>query len=224
MKTAFVLMISLLNIACNYPSIEETKLEPLPQNTVSVIPAPQAENLSDVDEDIVYGQVLESVAYGKYEYNKSTFSFDHTDWFDKRATGNWLAVRRRTISPENLDEVKSFSDLPEDLINDFIEKNKTQERLNDDYDVKFALGVNDFKGAMQSFFKEQDRKWNMRDKSWALRAVVGLSRVGFTISHKQSLVYVEFYNPVSGLQKKYCLTTWKREGIGLTIEDVKFFQ
>jgi len=224
MRIAFLSVILLLNFACNYSSVEETKLEPLPQNTVSPTPMPPSENLSDVGENIVYGQVLESIAYGGDKYNESTTSFDHTDWFDPRATGNWMAVRRQTISPENLDEVKSFSELPKDLINDFIEKNKTKERLNDDYDVKFALGVTNFKGTTESFFKEQDRKWKMRDKLWTLKAVVGLSRVGFTQSHKQSLVYVEFYNPVTGLQKKYCLTTWKREGIGIMDEDVKFFQ
>ena len=224
MKTALLFLVLLFNFACNYTSVEETKLQSLPQSTISPTPTQTEEKLTEVNEDVVYSVVLSSIVSGRDKYDESISSYRHTDWFDPRAVGNWMAVRRQTVSPENLDEIKSFSDLPEDLIGDFIEKNKTKENLRKDgYDVKFGVDVMDIKGSLESFFKAQDRKAKVRDDSWTLKAIVGVSRIGFTKSHKQSLVFVEFYHPITGLQKKYCLITWKKEGVGIMGEDIKFF-
>ncbi len=224
MKLCILTLILLLSFACNYSSVEETKLQSLPQSVISPAPMQTDEISVNVNEDTVYGQTLESIAYGRDKYDESLSTYSHTDWFDSRASGNWMVVKRQTISPENLDDIKSFSDLPEDLINDFIEKNKIQEKLRKDgYDVKFGVDLVDFSGKLDSVFRAEDRKAKKENNSLILKAIVSVSRIGFTKNHKQSLVYVEFYHPITGLQKRYCFITWKRDGLGTIVEDMKFY-
>jgi hypothetical protein len=202
MKKAFFSLILLLHLVCGYFLFEKTKSPALAQSNVSVSPTPIFDN-PKLSEFIVYSQVLTSIAYNEPFGNTS---------------GSWLTVKRETVAPEDLEEVKSLPNLPEDLINDFIEKNKSREKLRaSGYDVKYAHDIIEQKGTLESFFKSK------RKKQPRLEAIIGLSRIGFSKDQTQSLVYVEHFDPEQKLQQKYCLITWKKDGAGIMDKEVRFF-
>ena len=119
--------------------------------------------------------------------------------------------------PENLDEIRALSDLSKDLVDDFIEKNKSKEKLGNGYDVKISYDVAVQNNSLESLFKIKKKKQPR------LKAIIGLSKVGFNFDKTQSLVYVEYFNLEKQLLKKYCLISWKREGNSLRDEDIKWF-
>jgi hypothetical protein len=159
----------------------------------------------DVKEDAVYSQVLEGIVYNS------------DDVFETISGSDWLTIRKETVSPENLDEVKSLPDLSKDLVNNFVENNSTKKILQSGYDVKISHDVLEQKGSLESFFNEQKKKQPR------LKALIGMSNIGFNRDKSKSLVYVEYYTPQIGLQKKYCLISWKQDGNSLIDESVKWF-
>ncbi len=159
----------------------------------------------DVKEDVVYSQVLERVVYNSENV------------FEGISGSDWLTIRKETVLPENLEEVKTLPDLSKDLVNNFVENNVSKKLLRSGYNVKISHDVLEQKGSLESFFNEQKKK-NSR-----LKALIGMSNIGFNRDKSQSLVYVEYYNPQIGLQKKYCLISWKQDGNGLTDESIKWF-
>jgi hypothetical protein len=164
----------------------------------------------DVKEDVVYSDVLMSVVYGTNES-------DSKDAFEGISGNDWLTIRKETVIPENFNEVKSLPDLTSDLADNFIGNNKSKAILNHGYDVKISHDVLEQKGSLELFFNEQKKKHSR------LKAIIGLSKTGFNKDKSMSLVYVEYYNPQIGLQKKYCLMTWKNERMGLLPESIKWF-
>jgi hypothetical protein len=216
MKTVFMSLILLLNFACNSPSIEETKLQSLPKNSISPTSTPPIQKL-EVNELGVQYQVLTNVVYDqKSADSEITFGV---------IGGNYLSVLRETIVPQNFDEIKNIPDLTNDLINDFLEKNKSKEKILATGDIHFAIDIVDRKGSMDSIFKWKESALKLEKKSgWKLKGVVALSKTGFNTNHTQSLTYVEFYNPKTQLQKKYCLINWERDGQTIRDKDVKWFE
>jgi hypothetical protein len=220
MKTVFMSLILLLNFACNSISIEETKLQSLPQNIISPIPTSTVQKLEVNDLRVQY-QVLRNVVYDqKSADSEITFGV---------IGSNYLSVRRETIVPQNFDELKNLpdltDDLTDDLINDFIEKNKSKEKILATGDIDFVIDIVDQKGSIESVFKSKESVLKLQKKAlWKLKGIVVLSRAGFNADHSKSLVYVEFYNPLTGLQKKYCLITWKPDGQSVKDKDVVWLQ
>ncbi len=159
----------------------------------------------DVKEDVVYSQVLERVVYN------SDYVFEGISGSD------WLTIGKETVLPENLEEVKTLPDLSKDLASNFVENNVSKKILRSRYDVKIAHDVIEQKGSLESFFNEQKKKQPR------LKALIGMSNIGFNRDKSQSLVYVEYYNPQIGLEKKYCLMTWKDNRQGLLPENIKWF-
>ena len=204
MKFTILSMVLLLTLACSKSSVEETKLQPLPQSSAQQTPIPTKPKI-DGNNDRVYAVLLEDFGYNTNE------------------SGNWMIVRKETIAPNDLEEVKYLPDLSPAVVGDFIENNETKEKLHDDYDVKFGLKIIEIKGSLESIFKTEDAKGRKDEPLITLKAIVGLSRVGFNEDNTQSLVYVEYYRPEKGTQKKYCLITWKREGLGIMRESIKWF-
>jgi hypothetical protein len=216
MKTGFMSLILLLNFACNSASIEETKLESLPQNTISPISTQTIQKL-EVNDLGVQHQVLTNVVYDQKSAN-SEITFGITG-------GNYLSVMSETVVPQNFDEIKSLPKLTEDLINDFIEKNTSKEKILAIGDIHFAIDIVDRKGSMDSIFKWKESVLKLEKKiGWKLKGVVALSRAGFNSNHTQSLTYVEFYNSETQLQKKYCLINWERDGKTIRDKDVKWLE
>ena len=208
MKTALLVLILLLSFACNYSSGDKTQLQPLPQNTTSTVSTP-TEQRHEISDFTVYSQVLTSIVYGT-NLPDSKDVFEYIDGYE------WLTIRKETVVPENLEGVKSLPDLPEDLKQDFIEKNQSKASLGSGYDVKILHDVVEQKGSLEELFKLEKKKHPK------LRAIIGLSRIGFSADKTKSLVYVEYFNPEKRLMKKYCLTGWKWEGQSLRTESAKW--
>jgi hypothetical protein len=210
MKKAFLLLV----ISLNFSPVEETKLPLLPQNTVS--PPPPIQKLEVNDLGVLY-KVLTNVVYDQKSADSGiTFGV---------IGGNYLSVMNETIVPQNFDELKNLPDLTNDLINDFIEKNKSKEKILATGDINFAIDIVNRKGSMDSIFKWKESVLKSEKKSvWKLKGVVALSRTGFDANHTHTLTYVEFYNAATQLQKKYCLISWKCDGETVRDKDVKWFE
>lgn len=201
--------ILLLNNACKTSLITEPKSQTSTKNTITTTNTPSKQIL-EIGNFEVYSNVLTSVVYG-------VDTPDSKDVFDSISGYEWLTIRKETVAPENLDEIKSLPNLSEDLINDFIEKNKSKEKLEDGYEVKIRHNVIFQNDSLESFFSRQKKNHPH------LKAIIGLSGIGFNSNRTQSLTYVEYFNPEKQLQKKYCLITWKRDGIRITNENIEWF-
>ncbi len=164
----------------------------------------------NIDDFTVYSDVLMSIVYGNNEPD-SEAAFETVLGYD------WLTIRKETVVSDNLEDVKLLPDLTSDLADNFIGNNKSKATLNHGYDVKISHDVLGQKGSLELFFNEQKKKHSR------LKAIIGLSKIGFNKDKSISLVYVEYYNPQIGLQKKYCLMTWKNERTGLLPESIKWF-
>jgi hypothetical protein len=201
--------ILLLNTVCKTSLIKEPKSQISTKNTITTTNTP-TEQILEIGNFEVYSNVLTSLVYG-------ADTSDSKDVFEFISGYEWLTIKKETVVPESLDEIKSLPNLPEDLINDFIEKNNSREKLEDGYDVKIQHNVISQNGSLESFFSQQKKKQPR------LKAIIGLSRVGFNSNRTQSLTYVEYFNLEKQLQKKYCLITWKRDGIVFWDENIKWF-
>ena len=88
-------------------------------------------------------------------------------------------------------------------------------------DIHFAIDIVDRKGSTDSIFKWKESVLKLQKKvPWKLKGVAALSKSGFNTDNSQSLTYVEFYNSLTGLQKKYCLITWELDGKTIRDKDV----
>lgn len=209
----------LLSLFCSNASIEEAKQQSLPQNSVQETPT-QTKHKIENNDFIVYRPIMTDIAYSRrYENDEGIFG---------KVSGNWLTVRKETVVPENLEKVKSLPGLTDELIKDFLEKNKTKVKIPTVGDVHFAIDIIEQKGSLESFYKSKQSALKSRNTpgkiAFKLLAVIGLSRVGFNADNSQSLVYVEFYNPETQLQKRYCLITWKRDGLQMVKENIKWME
>jgi hypothetical protein len=209
MKFIMLSMVLLLNIACNKNSVEETKLQSLPQNSPQQTPT-SIKKENNLNDFWIYTRVFEKIAY--------------TDVFEKIDNSDSFTIKKETITPEDPDIVKSLPNLSEDLINDFLEKNKTKGilgkkgSLSDQLDVYVGHNIIEQKGSLETFFIAQKKKFRR------LKGIIGFSQIGVNSDKSQTLVYVEFYNPEKHLQKKYCLMTWGENNTGALIDkDVKWF-
>ena len=174
MKFIILSIVLSLTLACGKSSVEETKFQPSPQNSAQQTPILTKTKI-DVSNDIVYSVLLENFGYTSNE------------------SGNWMIVRKETIVPNDLEAVKLLPDLSPAIVGDFIENNKTKETLRDDYDVKFGLKIIEIKGSLESVFKTEDAKGRKDEPLITLKAIVGLSRIGFN-----GLVYVRIFSGISG--------------------------
>lgn len=152
-----------------------------------------------ITDDTVYGAVIEALAY------------DENNTFGSIGGGMRLLLKRKTISPDNPNELNSIKDLPDDLRNDFLKNNKAGDRLCDGYDAKVYISTTDQPGSPGEIFKA------MSNTKPATDGVMAMSKVGFDSNHSRSLVYVEFFNSNHELIKHYCLINWKRDGHGVMV-------
>jgi pimeloyl-ACP methyl ester carboxylesterase len=148
-------------------------------------------------DDIVYGAVLEAMAY------------DSDDTFGSVGGFMPLRLKRETIIPGDLAELDSLAELPADLKSDFLEKNKSADKLRDQYDAEINISTVDEKGSVAEIFEKRSKT---EKKPFG---VIGLSKVGFDKNHSRSLVYVEFFSSENKRITHYCLINWKRDGNGL---------
>lgn len=178
------------------------------QNAKDIEPISTTQKL-EVSDFVVYSQVLENIVYwDNNPDSKAPFS---------SVKGDWLTIKKETIVLENLEHLTQIPNLPNDLLNDFTKKNKSKENLRSGFDVKIAHNVVGQKGSLEQFFTAQ------KNKNPRLAAIIGLSRIGFSKDNSQSLVYIEYYNPQFGLQKKYCLISWAKDGEGLIDKSINWF-
>ena len=64
-----------------------------------------------------------------------------------------MFVKSKTIIPENIDAIKTTFEMPEDLLNDFIENNKTPKKLRETgYDVKFGVEIGEITKGTNWFY------------------------------------------------------------------------
>lgn len=221
MKKILLITVLALSISCNNSSVEKVNLEKvnlenLNQESSSITPTPE-EELLNVNEFMVYSVTLRNIVYNE-NFDDESQSPEHS-----RIEGNWMFVKSKTIIPENLEAIKTKFEMPEDLLNDFIENNKTPKKLRETgYDVKFGVEIGEIKGSVESFFDFRRQEEKIKRSNSIIKGVVRLSNIGFNKNHSQSLVYVEFYNPKTKLLKKYCLINWKKDGIGIRADNVKW--
>jgi hypothetical protein len=203
MKTAFLSVILSLGLGGGYFLFEKTTPPVSAQTGSSVSPTP--DSLNAVFGDFrVYSILLTHLAYNE------PFG---------RSGGDWLSVKRETIIPADLESIGSLPDLPEEVINDFIDKNRSSEKLygGNDFGVKYAHDIVDQRGELESFFKSKKKKQPR------LEAIVGLSKLGSNKERTRFLVYVEYFDLEKKLQKKYCLITFTPRPGGFFDTNFKWF-
>lgn len=152
-----------------------------------------------ITDDTVYGAVIEALAY------------DKNDTFGSIGGRMRLLLKRKTISPDDPNELNSIKDLPDELRNDFLKNNKAWDRLSDEYDAKVYISTTDQPGSPSEIFKA------LSNTKPAIHGVMAMSKVGFDSNHSRSLVYVEFFNSNHELIKHYCLINWIRDGHGVRV-------
>jgi hypothetical protein len=139
----------------------------------------------------IYGMALTNVVYG----NEFGNSQGHPE----------LGYKRETVPPANPEKLRTFKEVKASTIENFIERNRTTERLRSSYDVKYIIQVVDGNDSYEKLLARFDQK---------VFGVVGLSKAGFSEDFTQSLIYVEFYGHDKLLQRKYLMTTWDISGVG----------
>jgi hypothetical protein len=206
-KRLIILLGISLNLNCNQQELKTISLPDTSSPLITATPIQQKKS-PEIMDFVVYSQVLTSVVYGTNERDLVD-AFEYISGFDR------LTLRKLTIIPENPNEIKSIPELREDLVNDFWEKNQSKTELRK-YDVKIEHDVVKQTGSLDSFFRANKKKHPK------LKAVIGMSRIGFSADGTQSLVYVEYFNPERLLLKKYCLINWKWEGNSLSTGTIKW--
>jgi hypothetical protein len=222
MKKSFGLMFFFLLAHCSCNSITSQKPEQQNNNSTELV---ETESTNKKDEnskveerlkrpfenslvslgrfcDGVYGATLESLIYQKV--------------FGNIEPMETIALKRVTIFPQNVEKLRSYSEINPLTIDKFIENNKTTEKLRKDgYDVLHSIQVVDKK------FSDETLLITLNRKSKDIKYLAGLSRIGYNEDFTQSLTYVEFYNLNKILQKKYVLITWN--SVQNEIKDTKWF-
>ena len=153
--------------------------------------------------DMVYESVLEHITYKEV--------------FGKIKPTETLALKRETIAHQNIEKLRSFPELDPAIIDKLIERNTTNEKLRDDYEVKHFIKVVDANSTNEILLV------SLNQKEKDVKYLLGLSKSGFNKDFTQSLTYVEFYNLNKVLQKKYILITWDYSQGGSVIQDTKWF-
>lgn len=202
MKTVFFPAILLIGLGGGYFLFEKTTPVVSAQTGLRFAPTPVSVK-PEFDDFRVYSILLTHIAYSE-PFGQSG--------------GDWLSVKRETIIPEDFESVKALPDLPEELINDFIDKNRSSEKLDGGgYSVKYAHDVVDQRGGLESFFESKKKKQPR------LEAIVGLSKLGSNKARTRFLVYVEYFDPEKKLQKEYCLITFTPGPNGFFDNNFKWF-
>jgi len=177
-----------------------------PENNNMSKPKGAAEKFDDNPEpyvDMVYSSDLTSIAYGKE--------------FGPIGTGDTLAYKRETILPQNIEKLRSFTEINPAAIDKLIERNKTTEKLKGDYDVKHSIFRVDKKSSDANLLPLLNRE--RKD----IKCLIGFSRIGYNEDFTQSLTYVEYYDLTKTLRKKYILINWDYSQGGSMVKDTKWF-
>lgn len=170
----------------------------------------------NVNEDMAIAATISAAVYGTGSYDGADGAYRSVDAFDPTLKGNWIVFQRQTIRAPLF---AAQAEIPEDLMSDFTSKNEVTAKLRNDYDVKFGLKVSKKTGDLAQLFADANKGGRGQD----LRAAIALSQVGFDAQHKRSLVYLEFYNPKVGLQGKFFLIAWRKDGKGIMKDSVTWF-
>lgn len=161
----------------------------------------------DVVDDIVYEAVLESMFY------------DETKQFGSLQMSDFLVLNGETISSDDSTISELEANVPKDVVEDFVGKNKRGNPLREsDYGVHFPLKWAKGGRSLVEFFEISKRG----ERKMIVKGVVGLSAVGYDANRSRSLVYVEFVSTEKEVIRKYCLYSWKRDGNGLMRAGVKW--
>lgn len=125
-----------------------------------------------------------------------------SEWSNTITTNN-VIVKKKTISPQNTDVLKSYG-ISDTLIEGFKEKNKIKESLAERYDVKATVNFVDGAETVADIFEKAKKKYPNS------KSAIGLSRIGVDERNLQALVYVEFFAS-DVLQKKFCTISLNKE-------------
>ena len=159
------------------------------------------QGINDDDSAMHYGAVIERICY------KDDF---------RSFSGTTLGFKRETIKPENVEMLRSISEIDPATLENFIERNLKTKKLIDGYDVKFDIKPIDKKDSYENLLAFAHKKHQR------IKSIIGLSRIGFNEDRTQSLTYFEFYGSDHQLKKSYILLGWDYSQGGAMVKDTKW--
>ncbi len=201
----FTIFLLLFQLSCDLSSGQTTRQKTnliIETSSNKVISDNSQKNDRDDDSVMFYGAIIETICY------QSDFH---------KFSGTTVGFKRETIKSENVEILKSITEINPATIDNFIQRNAITKKLIDGYGVKYDLQAIDKEDSYENLLEFAHKK-NLRIKS-----IIGLSRIGFSQDKTQSLAYFEFYGSDRNLKKNYILITWDYSQGGSMVKDVKWF-
>jgi hypothetical protein len=108
-------------------------------------------------------------------------------------------IGENTVQLQDVGLLDRLTEISPETLNDFIEKNKIPEKLTKRFDVYANLEIIKIESSIATTLNF------VKEKYPESKGVILLSRVGENRDNSQSLIYMEHYDLLNNLTRKFCL-------------------